>query len=388
MARTFIESPDAVNGATGDAVTWLWSVLTGTVTYDTTVKNNGAGSWEADSTAGNTVSDLRRDGVITGTSRVTGYFYYDSTPSATAAIIRAVDASANIGWQLRITTGNVLNIHGGSGGTLNKSGATTLSTATWYRISVGWTLSSTSSFTINVYLNGTLEIAATGADGTIEGASPTRIRFGWVTAPGASKNIYFQNIITDDGSGNDDIGNYYTTAKLPAADGTLVEFTTAIGGAAGAHFDDVAERPGAEANGWSIATTLIKTEEYSIQGVAVGDVDLTGLTLLDFMGWVRAKISATSGTPVTNIILAGSASAITLTTSYATYLKMAGSTTYPVGLVDIGMNGLAASSRTFSLAECGIVFAYNPTASGATVIPVPINRVMKNRTQTSSVQAY
>ena len=362
---TFIESPDAVNGATGDAVTWLWNAKTGTVTFDTSIKNNGLGSWKVDSGAGNSAANLRIDNVgqDAGT-RLTGYFYFSSFPGSTISFIdnQTTGGAGATEWKLSITSAGVLTL---VGNTLSKTGST-LSTGTWYRLAVGYTATSTSVFTVNVYLDDVVDIAATGADGTLLGDSARRrLHFGWFTAPGANKVLYLQNVIVDDGSDNGDIGNYHTTAKLPSADGTLTEWTTAIGAAAGAHFDDVAERPGAEANGWSIATTLVKTEEYSIQGVSVGDVNLTGLTLLDYMGWVRAKISATTGTPVTNIILAGSASAITLTASYVTYKKMAGSTTYPVGLVDIGTNGLAASSRTFSLAEAGIVFAYAPAAPPA-----------------------
>ena len=103
---------------------------------------------------------------------------------------------------------------------------------------------------------------------------------------------------------------------------------------------------------------------------------LTATTTLDYMGWIDAKKASTSNSPVTHIIVNGTATTKTLTTSFAVYTQFARSSTYPAGSgADIGMDGqYTTTAHLFSLAEDGVVFAFTPGAVVDTQPPtVPAN---------------
>ncbi len=104
------------------------------------------------------------------------------------------------------------------------------------------------------------------------------------------------------------------------------------------------------------------TEEYTIEAASVGDINITGATIVDYMGW----ISAGASTSVTgSIVVGGSASNVSLTTTITLFTKVKGSTTYPAGGTDIGMVS-SGSVGTDSLYECGIIVAYIPAVVSTT----------------------
>src|SRR5262249_48208692 len=105
-----------------------------------------------------------------------------------------------------------------------------------------------------------------------------------------------------------------------------------------------------------------QTEEYSIESSSTGDIDISTATVVDYMGWVYTKVaSASTG----NIIVGGTTSNISVTTNYKMFTQAKGSTTYPAGNTDIGMD-TNNINQLFILAECGIMVAYTLAAASST----------------------
>lgn len=288
------------------------------------------------------------------------------------SIVR-LQTGVNVCWGVYISDATFkLRVHNQFSGNIAE-GTTVISANTDYRISWAYTVTDSTHWTLEVYLDGTIEISisnpgvniATGGNELHYGI------FGLFSATNATQEFRIAHIVTDDGTtgdmwngvapaaGQPQIG---VTAKLPIANGSANGFTTQIGaggsGVGTGHAPQVNERPRSDTNGWSLNTASAVTEEYSIQAASAGDIDVSAnITFIDFMGWIRAK--TTGGTRTCSIVVGGVSSNISVTTSSATYTKIAGSTTYPTGNTDIGMIS-AAVSDTYSLYECGIVVAYQP----------------------------
>jgi hypothetical protein len=99
------------------------------------------------------------------------------------------------------------------------------------------------------------------------------------------------------------------------------------------------------------------TEEYNVENVSTGDIDLTGATLFDWMGWVFAKSLASE---TASIVVGGTSSNIALTSTATAFMAAKGSATYPAGTgTDIGLV-TSTTVTTVSLYECGVQIAYTP----------------------------
>lgn len=253
------------------------------------------------------------------------------------------------------------------------TGTAVLATATDYRISCAYTITSTTVNTITVRLydsTNTLLDTLTVTNATLAVASGDAFAFGFRingSNAGANLNIWGAHFFIDDGTSGD-VGNIRVTAKRPFTNGTTNGFTTQIGsGGSGygtGHTPQVNERPLSITNGWSIASAgSAITEEYNIENAATGDNDLTGATIVDYTGWVYTKaLLAETGT----IIVNGASSNISITTSAALFTKIAGSSTYPAGSgTDIG-EITSTTVTTVSLYEAGILVAYTPAVVAST----------------------
>ena len=258
---------------------------------------------------------------------------------------------------LRLLPGGTIRIDNGVGTSL-ANGTTVLSVNTWYRISFSYTVTNTTTFTAKYYLNGVLEATAIDS-GTLDGTGSSKVVFS-AYSPSVTADFWFDNIYVDDGSDYTDPGDIRVTAKRPNANGTTNDFSTQIGaggsGYGSGHSPQVNERPLSTTNGWSIVGAgSAVTEEYNIENLSTGDVDLTSKTLVDYIGWLyTSALAAETG----QIIVNNANSNIALTTTNTLFIKVAGSTTYPAGTgTDIGMI-TDTTLTTVSLYECGIIFAY------------------------------
>lgn len=368
MAVKFLE---AGTDATQSIGFWSFGGNSADLTSSNTQAHTGSRSLRiASRNAGNAY--ILKAGVLADAGRrISFYVNFDTLPNADISLCLPEIAQSGLGacFGLTLKSTGALAIYD-KNLAIQATGSTILSVNTWYRISLTYKITSAAVNTITVHLNGIAEITATNI--TVLTSSDTVI-FGYAeTAPNASNRFaYFDDFYIDDGTSGDP-GDVRVTAKRPNANGSLNEFTTQIGaggsGYGSGHSPQVNEQPSSTTNGWSISTTTKKTEEYSIEGLAVGDVDLTGKTILGLMGWIAASVDSTANSPVHNIIVKGTATAKTMTTSAAIYTQISSSTTYPTGNTDIGMDAQYTTTPHLTrLFDCGIQVAFVPPPVGKLV---------------------
>lgn len=300
---------------------------------------------------------VKTSGIADAGTRASFYIYLNALPNATASII-------GIGnMRIRLTSGGVLQLWNGTTAQVGSNGST-LSTGIWYRISLAYTITSTSVNRFEQFLNGVSDISVTNATVVTGGISFAIGNLSTNTTLDMRSSDHY----VDDSSALTDPGNIWVTAKRPNANGTTNGFTTQIGsGGSGygtGHSPQVNERALSTTNGWSITSFGATTEEYNIESQSTGDIDISTATIIDYMGWVS---EGDGGSRVNSIIVNGVSSNFTSGGGVsAIYTKIVGSSTYPAGTgADIGMTG-AGNIDTYSLFECGIVVAYIP-AAGTTV---------------------
>ncbi len=257
---------------------------------------------------------------------------------------------------IKLTTAGVLKITNSAGTQLGSTGST-LSTGVWYRICISYTITNSTTNSIKLFLNGSTDITLSNV--TLSSTGTSQIMLG-ISQTDSAMDIRTSDHYIDNSAAVTDTGDVYVTAKRPFANGTTNGFTTQIGaggsGYGSGHSPQVNERPLSLTNGWSmIGAGSAITEEYNIENISTGDMNLTGKTIVDFIGWVCAK-SALSETG--SIVVGGSSSNISLTSTTTMFTKAAGSTSYPAGTgTDIGIV-TATTVTTVSLYECGIIVAF------------------------------
>lgn len=312
----------------------------------------GYGSWVATPVA--TISD-------TG-GRVSVYVYFNALPNATTrfmGLAQSNDSTTII--NVALTTGGVLRLLNGPSTQIGTDGPT-LSTGQWYRISLAWTITSTSVNRAELFVDGVSAISVTNA--TLTNVTSSIIMFG-NNAGNATMDMRSSDHYVDDSTALTDPGNIWVTAKRPNANGTTNGFTTQIGsggsGYGSGHSPQVNERALSITNGWSmIGAGSAVTEEYNIEGKATGDIDISATTIVDWLGWVSIK--SLVGETV-QVILDGANVAQAITSTITMYKKIKGSSTYPLGTgADIGVT-TDTSLTTVSLIECGVIVAYIPVAA-------------------------
>lgn len=169
----------------------------------------------------------------------------------------------------------------------------------WARIAISYVITTTTNFTIKVWVydnDGTTllgSVTKTNADKTLSGTGTLMAGFINITSTTAT---YFSDLYIDDGTTLDDVGNVRVTPKTPAANNTN-NFDTQVGSSAN-RWDDVNERALSEAKGWSHTAATNVQENYTLQTVSQGDIDITGATLLGRTAWIWAKRGAL-GTQIT-----------------------------------------------------------------------------------------
>lgn len=294
-------------------------------------------------------------------ARISFYLYIVALPNAVATLFSANTSGGTIVFQLRITTAGVLQLWRNNA-QIGIDGST-LSTGTWYRLSIAYTITSTFVNRFEIFKDGNSDISVTNA--TLNSTSTSNALFG-ISGVDTLFDARISDHYIDNSSSLTDTGNIWVTAKRPNANGTNNNFLTQIGsGGSGygtGHSPQVNERALSTTNGWStVASGTSDIEEYTIESASTGDINISTATIVDFVGWLYANAS----TSVTaNIVLNNNAStSISLTTTNTMFTKVAGSTTYPAGNTDIGIKGAISASATQSLYECGIMFAFIPTAT-------------------------
>lgn len=344
-------------GGDGVGGTLVWDSIANTPTAVSTVTHGGhtysieykpsGSSPDYVKSAAGTLSDSG--------SRISAYVYISALPSATSSMMSLRNAALTNLVTLRLTSAGVLQLWNGTSVQIGSNGAT-LSTGVWYRISIAYTITSTSINRFEVFLDGVPTISVTNA--TITTIVTSLFSIGNST-PNGSFKFYSSDHYIDDSSSLTDTGNIWVAAKRPFANGTVNNFVTQIGaggsGYGSGHAPQVNELPLTSSNGWSVVAVGATTEEYNIERPTVGNIEVPLSSLVDYMGWVYTSslISETI-----QIIINGNNFSQAITSSNILYRKIAGSNVYPAGTgTDIGII-TDATATTVSLYECGINFAF------------------------------
>ncbi len=353
-------------GITPVATTSLYNgVKSGTVGVQTTIKEHGYGSFDHNSAASASAYIARLACLADAGRRISVRMRFDALPASTTGIIRPLTGTATVA-EVRLDSAGKLRLYAGaSGGVLQATGATTLSTSTWYQISLAYTITNASVSEWRVYLNGALELTASNPASQVTGSN--NLRIGWTgTSPGSNKHMYHQDLFIDDGTDLADPGDISVTNKRPSGTGSNNAFDT-LGGTSANRWDAVAERPSGTTNYWRHAASTSVIEEYTVEAASAGDDDLTGKTILGWAPWVYWKITAAAGTS-NQMIANGSTVSIvssSSSTQYQTNEVIVASTSYPssdaVGLQSTG------NANDIYLAGCGVFIAYT---AGSTSVPV------------------
>lgn len=234
-------------------------------------------------------------------------------------------------------------------------GTTELAPDTWYRISFAFVHHAVDDLDANLYVNGVQELSIVEMD-TGSASFLPHLSYGWLARPGANKLCWFDQIYIDGGDDLTDPGNILVTAKLPASVNEDNWDTTVGTGA-------VNERPVSFTNYKQDASISDQRQTYTLQTAAVGDVDISGETLLGYMGWAIAATTDFSEEPylaLNNVqyqILDESNSPALKVLPEFTFLKQPiTSASYPSHAAGIGMVSSPAGDTI--LVECGAVVAY------------------------------
>lgn len=345
---TFIEPG---TDATGDFA--FYSSTAGTVASDTTVSKTGPRSIKCSTgSPAVTASVTTPVGILADAGRRTSLWVRVSgTPAAISRLLGFANSVGTAVFQIRLNASRILTVQ--PIGATEVVGSTVLAANTWYRLSISYVIANSTTWRIQLYLNGVPEVNA-NSNGTLTTVSSSRIALASNSVFGVNFDTWFDDIVTDDGADYSDPGDIRVTAKRPAAN-NVNNYDTAVGNNPANRWENVNEVPISIVNGWQQLAIADTQENYGLQGAAIGDVDISAYPLLGRTAWIWAKETAVLGTP--KIMDNGTETGITLTTSPALYTVTTTSASYPSNAAGIGMRSAATAAGTF-LYECGTVIAY------------------------------
>lgn len=235
-------------------------------------------------------------------------------------------------------------------------GTTVLAVDTWYRISLGYVHNGIDDLNIKIYVNSVEELSLTAVDTGAADFLPD-LAYGWLTVPGDNCINWFDQIYVDDGGDLSDPGNVLITAKLPAAVNENTWDTTGTGA--------VNERPVSFTN-YRQQLGGPDRQTYTLQTAATGDINISGETLLGYMGWALAATSDFSEEAylvLNNLEYAAPALNSLPGDSFNFLQQPITSASYPSHAAGIGMK--SSPDGDTILLECGAVVAYEGPTEAA-----------------------
>lgn len=290
------------------------------------------------------------------------WVYFDDFPTTASNWIEIIESGVAGIFRINVTSAGVLQVEVTGQSPVNGS---TLLADTWYRVCVVWSVTNSTTYSIKIFLTsttgaaGVLDSSVTNT-GTLNSTTINHIGLGWINpGEGNSKSMHVDDLYIDDSSALTDTGDIRVTAKLPIGLGTSNAFDTEVGSGPN-RWHNVSERPRDDTIGWQQAGSSQVQENFILEAAAVGDVNITGLTLVARCAYMLAKATAGgSGTP--GIVDNGSVTAKTLTSATALYTVITDSASYPSNTAGIGMRSTGTTDDSF-LTECGTLIAYLVTA--------------------------
>ena len=286
MATVFI---DTAEGTSSPSAYALSSVVP---QFVTTVRRHGhRGSIQISSGTGEPESSSATALGVLGDAgrRITCYVRYGTTPvSLVVPFIQIKTAAGNTCFQLVLNPSNQIVLQNNTPTTLG-TGSTTLSIDTWYRISISYTITSTSVYSIRIYLdeNASPEISVTnGTALTTTGSSD--LLLGSLTSSENDMIFFFSDVYADDGNTLDNPGNIELTAKLPNAT-NVNNFDTVGGGSPPDRWGYISDRPVGTGSRIEHNAVTDVQENFGLQSISIGDRDITGVTLIARCAWIWAS---------------------------------------------------------------------------------------------------
>ena len=345
------------------ALDWQSLTTSGTVVSDTVQSKTGPRSIKCSSPATPAAAYVKLTAVLANAGRRWSVYYrFSDLPSSDTAIMQIKSTAGNDRFQLRLRTGGSLDAHFGAAA---NNGTDVLSINTWYRITVSYTVTSTSVSEWRVFVNGTLDI--TVSNPTLAGTTLDDLFLGWCVSPGNETDIWIDDEYGDDGSTLDDIASdVRITYKAPTAV-NLNEFDTTNGSGA------VNERPVNAANGMQHDASTDKHQTYGLQSRATGDVDITWGTVIALCAFGNVQRVGTGGTGTAALTLNGVDYTTTFSTAAGIVTKYLTTPTYPTDASTIGVKSTATTADTI-LNDCGVLVAYTPGAAPNVIGPFPTFR--------------
>jgi hypothetical protein len=235
---------------------------------------------------------------VDAAGRQTLYFHFNNTPATgqVLPVLRwlAADLATEV-MSVCVDENNKLVLV--TGGTVRKTGTTTVTNNVWKRVSLAWSITSSTNFTINAWVGNdpsptpNLEWTATNADFTLSGTTPTRLIIGHgITTITSNTTRTYSDVYVDNGNTLDDPGDINLTPKLPAADSSI-NWNTSIGAdpGSGNRYQSVDDRAWSTATGRQQAASTQASEEFTLQASSAGDVDISAKTVVGYGAYVYAR---------------------------------------------------------------------------------------------------
>ena len=323
-------------------------------------QSNGYGSYVR--SVGGTQSQPSQAFNDTGT-RANWYGWYNANPAATHDLFRVQKTGGGaVIFSIQITTAGVIQVWNSTTAQIGSNGTLSLPLQQWFRITVAYTITSTTVNTIKVWINGTLIITVTNATLTNTGSADCQFGNTGNDANWTS-NCYTSDHYIEQTTSLTDPGAVVVTSKRPVSNGTTNGFTSTTGSGSGygsGNAPIVNIRPTTTSDSRNVTTSgSTVTEEFNVEGASVGDANITGATILGFGSWVYFKNSVAC---FAQTILNGTATstpsiAINSTTTFFVYKTT--STLYAGTGTDVGLI-VPTTAGTYNLYQCGIVVAYIP----------------------------
>jgi hypothetical protein len=222
----------------------------GTFSFDTTTFRSGAASLRTNITVttGSGSGEVRgwsATGISAVLSVATTYttFYFNYTTKASAndePMFRSRNTSNALKLDLRLNSSGNLAAYD-STSTLMATGATVLSSGTWYRIEVKVGTGAAGAWEVKI--DGTSEISGTGSLTT---SNNGLLAFGKVAnVNGNAVDYYYDDVWVDDAAYK---GAHVVAMLLPNADGSTQQWVNGSGGAGTGNFEEVDEVPPSNAD--------------------------------------------------------------------------------------------------------------------------------------------
>ncbi len=345
----------------------FYTSITGAVTSSTTITRSGSGPRviKCDATATPANAYVQKAAVLAQAGRrMSVWMYLTGLPTSGASgILRAQTSAAAECFSVTISSANKIRVQNGA--TVLATGATTVALNTGFRLACSYVITSTSNYTIKVWLDGVLELTVTQAAGSLTNVAADALRIGWIgTSPAANALLYFRDVYVDDGTTLDDPGDMRVTNKKPVTSNSAGFDNNGVSMSGAARVTAVSQVPinTTTLNTdyiWHAATSDV-TESFTLQGVGVGDVDITGKTIVGRTAWIWHKVSSTTGTAAWDIINNGTTTAMpdATGTAYILSTNTVNDAVYPSNAAGVGMTSSVIAADTF-LGEAGMLIAYN-----------------------------